>query len=261
MTNTNGLVNMKFTKTFALAAFAFVAFIFVSTLSETVMAQNSDDDWVLMASNNNGLKWYGKRNSGIVGTLDKKYKDIVITYKKTSSSSDKVELGELFAKVNDCERGEGTIYYGNMDGKPTAHDQFVVYGGSIASGLAEAVCASWDGISGAKTVQQVKSDSMWINVSNTNNTIFDVKKGSGRISKENNRRYAYATLKESYKGEDKIVFEKASVSEQSCKDGQGEIFYSDIDYAGKYSDNFVKNGGNADSSIAEALCTLFDKKG
>ena len=250
---------MKFTKTLVSTAAAFVAFTFI-VASGSAKAQNADDDWINISSTKDGVKWYGKRNSGMTGTLDKKYKDIIITYKKTSSSSDQIELGVIFTKVSDCKRGEGTIYYGNMDGKATSHDQYVLYGGSVASSLAESLCATLDDITGTKSVRQ-DAAAMWINAAETNTITFDVKKGSGEIVKEKTGRYAYATEREKYKNQDKIEFEKVSVSEQSCKNGQGEIFYSDVNYGNQYSNNFVTNGGNANSGIAELLCGLFDKKG
>ncbi|WP_144397907.1 hypothetical protein [Burkholderia pseudomultivorans] len=253
-------VNMKRIITLASFALAVLGSFLSPATAMADMAQNADDGWMLIALSKSGDKWYAKRNSGQLGTLDGKYKDVVITYKRTSPSTDHIELGELFAKVSDCERGEGLIYYANMDGKATAHDDFVVYGGTIASALAESVCATLDQIAGTTTVRQVAPESMWINVVETNNSTFYIKKGSAKIYRENGVRYMGATLKSVNTNENRTTFGKASISERSCKNEQGEVFYFNINYADKESSNFVKDGGNGTSGIGEALCALFGKK-
>jgi hypothetical protein len=235
-----------------------LTFFMVSFIFNPANAISADDDWVSLASSKNGAKYFGKSGSGEITTIDKE-KAVAVIYKFINSQvNNKVELGIIYAKVKDCKRGEGRIYYADMAGKIFDNSQFVIYGGTVASDLGDSLCLTLDQISGVKSSRE-NVDDMWVQVSDSSDAIIFIKKRSTEIKKEKAGVFGIATLRQFYKGQDKTIFEKVAVLKGDCTKQSGKVYFSELDFSKQYSENFVFGGGNVASSIVEVLCTAVFK--
>ena len=77
-------------------------------------------------------------------------------------------------------------------------------------------------------------------------------KGSNRL----NHSYLLLKIKFENKKNNTVTFKKAVVYEAFCKKGEGKIELYDLDEKNYVGYDFIFNGGNVISGVAEAVCSF-----
>lgn len=98
----------------------------------------------------------------------------------------------------------------------------------------------------------------WVKVSESTDLIYDVKSGSvqrGTTDRSSEPIIAFL-VRTKDKRSSSTQFEKNYVTLADCELGYGKLVTTDLDGKAKYSTDFVLEGGNVASTLAEALCAL-----
>jgi len=103
----------------------------------------------------------------------------------------------------------------------------------------------------------VAADS-WIKVSESKETVFDVKAGSleRTVTDRSNEPIIAFLVRAKDKKSGTTEFEKNYVKLSDCKVGYGKLVTTDLNGKAKYSSDFVLEGGNVASTLAGTLCSL-----
>ena len=102
-------------------------------------AHASNDDWFMVASNDNAT-WYAKKGSARLGTLDRKIPSVHAAFKSETKRDNKIYVFRLVVKQSDCEREQGKLFENDMDGNFKDSYDFVIGAGSFGAAAAEALC-------------------------------------------------------------------------------------------------------------------------
>lgn len=102
----------------------------------------------------------------------------------------------------------------------------------------------------------------WIKVSESKETVFDVKAGSleRTVTDRTNEPIIAFLVRAKDKKSGTTEFEKNYVKLSDCKAGYGKLVTTDLNGKAKYSSDFVLDGGNVASTLAETLCSLANYK-
>jgi hypothetical protein len=107
-------------------------------------------------------------------------------------------------------------------------------------------------------VSGVYAQDNWVVVSRTSTTIFEARTGSleHTFTEQNREPIVALVLRVRNTTTATVEFEKNYVRLADCRAGFGKLVATDLSGRAKYDNEFIFDGGNAASTIAETLCRL-----
>jgi hypothetical protein len=98
----------------------------------------------------------------------------------------------------------------------------------------------------------------WVPVSSTLTHVFEVRAGSFEFAviERTNEPIAAIIVRARELSSSKLQFEKNYVRLSDCRAGFGKLVATDLNGRAKYDNDFIFDGGNVSSTIAETLCAL-----
>lgn len=112
---------------------------FVSVLLTVAGASAQCADWLELASTSE-MVWEGRVGSREFSATRGGKRIVVAAGRTTDKNTKQMNFEKWYVEVEDCKRGHGNLVTLRMDGTFSFENQFVLKGGSVASGLAEMLC-------------------------------------------------------------------------------------------------------------------------
>jgi hypothetical protein len=103
-----------------------------------VLAQQ---DWIPVAETEKST-WHVKPGSLEIAKTKGQVDIVAVVGRFANKSTSKIDLHKWYVAVSDCQRQMGKVVTLNIDGTFAFENDFVFGSGSVASGLAEAICGA-----------------------------------------------------------------------------------------------------------------------
>jgi hypothetical protein len=114
---------------------------------------------------------------------------------------------------------------------------------------------------GSKPNQSAPKDSAWVQVGDTGEYVFSIRKGSFEINQTKaGTQIAVVTVQSTEKKTKTITYRQEYVSKDDCLSGLGELVI--LDTSGQYlgQNDFVSDGDSVASTIATLICNIYKEE-
>lgn len=101
---------------------------------------NANDGWTLVAESN--TVQYSAQNGSFISSQTRGGTEIfVVIGKSHDSTTNQISIEKWYVSVSDCAQGHGNLVTLDIDGNFKFENSYANGGGSVASGIAETICA------------------------------------------------------------------------------------------------------------------------